>query len=103
MAWRATTPKEHADILFAMADRVEEHADLLVRLESLNTGKPRAMSEDDVSVSADVFRFAAGAGRALTEMGSGDYFERHTSVILREPVGVVGVVIPWSYPLLMAP
>ncbi|WP_166968811.1 aldehyde dehydrogenase family protein [Brevibacterium atlanticum] len=101
-AWRATTPKQRADILFAIADRVEENADLLIRLESLNTGKPRVVSEDDISMSADVFRFAAGAGRAFTEMGSGDYVEGHTSVILREPVGVVGVVVPWNYPLLMA-
>src|SRR5699024_10978562 len=68
--WRVTTPKERADILYAIADRIEEHADLLIRLESLNTGKPRVVSTDDISMSADVFRFAAGAGRAFTEMGS---------------------------------
>lgn len=101
-AWKSTTPKERADILLAIADRIEDNADLLIRLESLNTGKPRVVSEDDISMSADTFRFAAGAGRAFTEMGAGDYVEGHTSVILREPVGVVGVVVPWNYPLLMA-
>lgn len=100
--WRETTPKARADILYRIADRIEENADLLIRLESLNTGKPHAVSADDISMAADTFRFSAGAGRAFTELGSGDYVEDHTSIVLREPVGVVGVVVPWNYPLLMA-
>lgn len=100
--WRALTPKSRADALLAIADRIEDNADVLIRLESLNAGKPYAVSEDDISMAADTFRFAAGASRAFTEMGSGEYVEDHTSIILREPVGVVGVVVPWNYPLLMA-
>lgn len=101
-AWAAKTPQERAEALFAIADRIEQNADLLARIESLNAGKPRAVSDDDVSMAADTFRFAAGAGRAFTEMGAGDYVTDHTSIMLREPVGVIGVVVPWNYPLLMA-
>lgn len=101
-SWRNTTPKERADILLAAAGRIEERADELAALESWNAGKPQAVSADDVASAVDTFRFAAGAGRAFTEMGAADYVTDHTSVILREPIGVVGVVVPWNYPLLMA-
>lgn len=101
-AWRRTTPKERADVLFAVAERVEAASEELIALETLNAGKPRAVSEDDIGMSADTFRFAAGACRAFTEMGSAEYVTDNTSVMLREPVGVVGVVVPWNYPLLMA-
>ena len=101
-AWEATTPKERSELLLRIADRIEEHADVLARLESLNAGKPLATSQDDVAGSVDTFRFMAGAGRALTSMAASDYAQDHLSVILREPVGVVGVVVPWNYPLLMA-
>lgn len=100
--WAATTPKTRADVLLQIADRIAEHAEEFKRLESLNAGKPRDVVDDDIASAVDVFRFAAGAARAFTEMGSGDYVEGHTSIVLREPVGVVGVVVPWNYPLLMA-
>ncbi|MEO5319942.1 aminobutyraldehyde dehydrogenase [Arthrobacter sp. CC3] len=100
--WGATTPAERSDLLLNIASRIEENADILARLESLNTGKPLATSRDDVSGSVDTFRFMAGAGRALTSLAAGDYATDHTSVILREPAGVVGVITPWNYPLLMA-
>jgi aminobutyraldehyde dehydrogenase len=60
------------------------------------------VAEDDVSSAVDIFRFSAGAARAFTTLGADDYAENHTSVVLREPVGVVGVITPWNYPLLMA-
>jgi len=101
-AWRRTTPRHRADILLKIADRIEAATDVLQRLESLNTGKPFAVVEDDVSSSVDVFRFAAGAVRAFSEVGSAEYVEGHTSMILREPVGVIGAIVPWNYPLLMA-
>jgi aminobutyraldehyde dehydrogenase len=101
-AWGRTLPKKRAEILLAIADRLEENADLLARLESLNTGKPLMVSEDDVASSIDSFRFMAGAARATTSLAAGEYAEDHLSVILREPLGVVGVVTPWNYPLLMA-
>ncbi|GAA3704041.1 gamma-aminobutyraldehyde dehydrogenase [Arthrobacter ginkgonis] len=100
--WEATTPKERSELLLRIADRIEEHADVLARIESLNAGKPLATSQDDVAGSADTFRFMAGAGRALTSMAASDYAQGHLSIILREPAGVVGVVTPWNYPLLMA-
>ncbi|QOT19767.1 aminobutyraldehyde dehydrogenase [Paenarthrobacter sp. YJN-5] len=100
--WGELTPAERSAVLLSVAERIEEHGDVLARLESLNTGKPLATSLDDVAGSVDTFRFMAGAGRALTSLAAGDYAADHTSVILREPAGVVGVITPWNYPLLMA-
>ncbi|HEY5854596.1 MAG TPA: aminobutyraldehyde dehydrogenase [Aldersonia sp.] len=100
--WARVLPRQRSEILHQVADRVAEHADLLARLESANTGKPLAVSRDDVDGTVDTFRFMAGALRATTSMAAGDYAENHLSVILREPLGVVGVITPWNYPLLMA-
>ncbi|MEX5303110.1 aldehyde dehydrogenase family protein [Kocuria sabuli] len=99
--WGTTTPKHRAEALLAIADRLAENAELLARLEALNTGKPMMVAEDDVAMSIDSFRFMAGAVRATTSLAAGEYAEDHLSVILREPLGVVGVVTPWNYPLLM--
>lgn len=101
-AWRRTTPRHRADLLLQIADRIEEHADLLRRLETLNAGKPYEVADDDVASAVDVFRFAAGATRVFNELGAAEYVEGHTSIVLREPVGVVGAIVPWNYPLLMA-
>jgi len=100
--WAAATPKDRSDALHRIAAIIEENRELLERLESANTGKPEAVASDDVSSAVDTFRFTAGAGRTLTSLAAGDYAPGHTSVILREPVGVVGVITPWNYPLLMA-
>ncbi|MEO3941141.1 aldehyde dehydrogenase family protein [Paenarthrobacter nicotinovorans] len=100
--WGATTPKERADVLNLIANIIEENRADFEAIESANTGKPQAVAEDDVSSTIDTFRFMAGASRTLTSMAGGDYATGHTSVILREPVGVVGVITPWNYPLLMA-
>ena len=100
--WGGLTPKERSLVLLQIADRVEKHSDMLVRLESANTGKPLEVSRDDVSSTVDTFRFFAGAARAITSQAAADYTENHLSVIVREPLGVVGVVTPWNYPLLMA-
>jgi aminobutyraldehyde dehydrogenase len=101
-AWRSRTPKDRADALHRIADRIGENAELLARLESTDTGKPLAVSRDDVTQAIDTLRFAAGAVRAGTTAAAEDYVEGHLSVIRREPLGVVGVVTPWNYPLLMA-
>lgn len=101
-AWAATTPKHRSDMLHRIADIIKQNRGLLERLESANTGKPDAVAEDDITSAIDTFRFTAGAARSLTSLAAGDYAEGHTSVILREPVGVVGVITPWNYPLLMA-
>jgi aminobutyraldehyde dehydrogenase len=101
-AWGALTPKEHAEILLKIADRLEENFDLLVRLDSANAGKPLVVSRDDISSSVDTFRFMAGAARSITSQAAADYTADHLSVIVREPLGVIGVVTPWNYPMLMA-
>ncbi len=101
-AWGRLTPEERSEVLHRVADRVAENADLLARLESANTGKPSAVAQDDVAQTIDTFRFMAGALRAPTSAAAGRYAEDHLSIILREPLGVVGVVTPWNYPLLMA-
>lgn len=101
-AWGALTPSERSAVLLQIADRVEENFDLLVRLECANTGKPLVVSRDDVSSTADTFRFMAGASRAITAQAASNYAENNLSIIVREPLGVIGVVTPWNYPLLMA-
>ena len=100
--WARLVPKERSEVLHAIADRIAENRDVLVRLESANTGKPASVAGDDVDGTIDTFRFMAGALRGTSTMAAGDYVESHLSVILREPLGVVGVVTPWNYPLLMA-
>ncbi|MDJ0459141.1 aldehyde dehydrogenase family protein [Arthrobacter sp. NQ7] len=101
-AWAATTPKERAAVLLRIADIIESNRELFETLESANTGKTAMVAEDDISSAIDTFRFSAGAARAYNTLGADDYAENHTSVIFREPVGVVGVITPWNYPLLMA-
>jgi aminobutyraldehyde dehydrogenase len=101
-SWGRLTPKERSTALLKIADRVEQNTDLLVRLESANAGKPFPVSHDDIAGTVDTFRFFAGAARSVTSQAAGNYAEDHLSVILREPLGVVGVVTPWNYPLLMA-
>jgi aminobutyraldehyde dehydrogenase len=100
--WAALLPKERSETLHRVADRISEHAGMLAELESANTGKPVMVAQDDVDNTVDTFRFMAGALRAPTSQAAGMYAEGHLSVILREPLGVVGVVTPWNYPLLMA-
>ena len=101
-AWAATTPRDRAAVLLKIADIIEANRELFETLEAANTGKPPAVAEDDISSAIDTFRFSAGAARAYSTLGADDYAENHTSVIHREPVGVVGVITPWNYPLLMA-
>jgi aminobutyraldehyde dehydrogenase len=100
--WAALTPRQRSESLHRIADVVAANAAALARLESADTGKPEAVAEDDVSSAVDCFRFMAGALRAPTSQAAGTYAQDHLSVILREPLGVVGVVTPWNYPLLMA-
>ncbi len=100
--WAAKTPKDRSAVLLRIADAIEANREVFETLEAANTGKPAAVAEDDISSAIDTFRFSAGAARAFTTLGADDYAENHTSVIFREPVGVVGVITPWNYPLLMA-
>jgi betaine-aldehyde dehydrogenase len=101
--WAATTPGQRALMLLKLAEVIEEHADGLSDLESADAGKPRkAFLEDEIPAMVDNLRFFAGAGRCLEGRASGEYTEGYTSIIRREPVGVVGQITPWNYPLMMA-
>jgi betaine-aldehyde dehydrogenase len=86
-----------------MADLIEERAEEIADLEAANAGKPRhAFLEDEIPFMADNLRFFAGAARCLEGRASGEYLEGYTSIIRREPIGVVGQITPWNYPLMMA-
>jgi betaine-aldehyde dehydrogenase len=101
--WAATTPGERQRRLLALADAIEANADRLAALEARDAGKPvRAVLEDELPSIADCLRFFAGAGRCLDAPAAGEYVEGHTSWIRREPIGVVGSITPWNYPLMMA-
>ncbi|HET6829726.1 MAG TPA: gamma-aminobutyraldehyde dehydrogenase [Solirubrobacterales bacterium] len=101
--WAATTPGERATALFRLAEIVEENADLLSDLEATDAGKPRNVFKDDeIPAMADQLRFFAGAARVLPGSAAGEYVENRTSIIRREPAGVVGQIAPWNYPLMMA-
>ncbi|HEY7966896.1 MAG TPA: gamma-aminobutyraldehyde dehydrogenase [Solirubrobacteraceae bacterium] len=101
--WSQTTPAARADALLALAAKVEEHGEELAREEAINAGKPIAgVLSDEVSVMCDNLRFFAGAARCMEGRAAGEYMEGHTSMIRREPVGVVGQITPWNYPMLMA-
>jgi betaine-aldehyde dehydrogenase len=101
--WAAATPGERSLALLKLADRLEEHADELSDLEAENAGKPRqAFLEDEMPFLVDNLRYFAGAARNLEGKAAGEYIEGHTSMIRREPIGVVGQITPWNYPLMMA-
>jgi len=102
-AWAATPPGERARALLRMADLIEERGEEIADLESADAGKPRAaVVEDEIPVMADQLRFFAGAARTMEGRAAGEYMEAHTSFIRREPLGVVGQITPWNYPLMMA-
>ncbi|MFG6194849.1 gamma-aminobutyraldehyde dehydrogenase [Nonomuraea sp. JJY05] len=102
-SWGRTTPGERANLLLKVADAIDARADEINEAECLNTGKPRArMSEDETPVAADHFRFFAGAARTLEGPTAGEFLAEHTSVIRHEPIGVIGQVTPWNYPMMMA-
>jgi betaine-aldehyde dehydrogenase len=101
--WAATTPGERASALLKLADTIEEHAEELAELESDNAGKPiSAFRDDEIPFMVDNLRFFAGAARCLEGRAAGEYLSGYTSIIRREPVGVIGQIAPWNYPLMMA-
>ncbi|MDU7019884.1 MAG: aldehyde dehydrogenase family protein, partial [Enterobacter sp.] len=101
--WGQTTPKTRAESLLKLADVIEANADAFAQLESLNCGKPlHCVQGDEIPAVVDVFRFFAGAARCLNGLAAGEYLEGHTSMIRRDPVGVVASIAPWNYPLMMA-
>jgi aminobutyraldehyde dehydrogenase len=102
-AWAALTPKDRSAYLLKIADAVEAHGDEFAMLESLNCGKPlSAARNDEIPAIADVYRFFAGAIRNMSGSLGGEYLAGHTSMIRRDPLGVVASIAPWNYPLMMA-
>ena len=102
-SWGETTPAERQTALLKMADALEKRAADFVKAECENTGKPIHLTEEEeLPPSVDELRFFAGAARMLEGRSAGEYMKDHTSMIRREPLGVVGQVTPWNYPLMMA-
>jgi aminobutyraldehyde dehydrogenase len=101
--WARTPAKDRAALLLKLADRIEADGAGFAKVESLNCGKPYAAAlGDEIPAIADVFRFFAGACRNLTGAISGEYLAGFTSMIRRDPIGVVASIAPWNYPLMMA-
>jgi aminobutyraldehyde dehydrogenase len=101
--WSRTTPGERSAALLKLAAAIEAEADTFASLESLNCGKPKhAVLRDEIPAIVDCLRFFAGAARTLPGSAAGEYLPGHTSMIRRDPIGVVGSIAPWNYPLMMA-
>ncbi|WP_326579505.1 aldehyde dehydrogenase family protein [Actinacidiphila glaucinigra] len=100
--WRGLTPRERSRRLERLAALVEEHADSYVAREAAGTGKPDSETAGEVEQVADLFRFFASAVRAQSAPAGGRLVDGHESWVRREPIGVVGVIVPWNYPLMMA-
>jgi betaine-aldehyde dehydrogenase len=101
--WGETTPAERQKALLKIADAIEARADELIKLEAQNTGKPFALTaSEEIPPMVDQIRFFAGAARVLEGRAAGEYLAGHTSWVRREPIGVIGQVTPWNYPMMMA-
>ena len=102
-SWSRTTPAERSALLLKLADAIERDAEGFATLEALNCGKPRLrVLEDEMPGVVDCFRFFAGAVRNMHGPAAGEYMAGFTSMIRRDPIGVVGSIAPWNYPLMMA-
>lgn len=101
-SWSDSTPAERMGMLLRLADRIDAHAEELAQIESRNVGKPIAVSRADLPFISDNLRFFAGGARILEGKSTGEYLRGFTSWIRREPIGVVGQIAPWNYPLMMA-
>jgi aminobutyraldehyde dehydrogenase len=98
-AWAAFTPKDRSIALFELADAIEDRIGDFARLESLDVGKPLAVSNAEILSAAHLYRFFAGAGRAMTATASAEYKPGITSFLRREPIGVIAALAPWNYPM----
>jgi 1-pyrroline dehydrogenase len=101
-AWSGLTPADRSRALLRIADRLEEHADELVAIESRNVGKPIAAAADELPQLVDNLRFFAAGARTLEGRAAGEYMQGYTSMLRRDPLGVVASIAPWNYPLMMA-
>src|SRR4051812_11767295 len=100
--WLDATPKERSELLHKLAAVIEGNAEELAQIESRNVGKPLMVSRDEMPFSADNLRFFGGAARNLEGKSAGEYVKGYTSLIRREPLGIVAGICPWNYPLMMA-
>ena len=100
--WRHKTPKDRMELLLKLADVIDDNAEELARLESKNVGKPWWVAVDEPGIMADNLRFFAGAARNLEGKAAAEYVAGYTSMIRREPLGIVAGICPWNYPLFMA-
>jgi betaine-aldehyde dehydrogenase len=102
-SWKETTPSERSMALWKISDVLEKNIEEIVSLESENTGKPIAVTmAEEVGPMLDQIRYFATAARNLEGKSAGEYMKGHTSMIRREPIGVIGQVTPWNYPMMMA-
>lgn len=101
--WARTTPADRSQALQKVANAVEEHLEQMIAMEAVDGGKPvTAVRDDELPGSMDAMRYFASAGRTLTAQAGGDYLDGVTSIMRREPLGVVAAITPWNYPLLQA-
>jgi 1-pyrroline dehydrogenase len=100
--WLDATPKERSELLHKLADVMEENAEELARIESRNVGKPIGLAREEMPFAVDNLRFFAGAARNLEGKSAGEYITGYTSMVRREPIGIVAGICPWNYPLMMA-
>ncbi|MGZ4335443.1 MAG: gamma-aminobutyraldehyde dehydrogenase [Gaiellaceae bacterium] len=100
--WLDATPGERAALLHSLADVIDENAEELAQIESRNVGKPIGLAREEMGFSSDNLRFFAGAARLLEGKSTGEYIKGYTSMIRREPIGIVAGICPWNYPLMMA-
>jgi len=101
-SWSQTTPGERAGALLRLAGALDARLEEFAQLESLNVGKPISLAREEMPLCVDQLQFFAGAARNLEGRSAGEYLHGYTSIIRREPVGVVGQIAPWNYPLMMA-
>jgi betaine-aldehyde dehydrogenase len=101
-SWGRTTPQERGNALLRIAHAIEERVEEINRVECRDTGKPLGLTmSEEMPYASDHFKFFAGAARLMEGRSAGEYLADHTSWVRREPIGVVGQVTPWNYPLMM--
>ena len=100
--WSQTTPRRRSELLHELGDALQADVSEMARIERLNVGKPVGMLDFELESLIDTWRFFAAAGRFLEGRAAGEYVDGYTSMIRRDPLGVVGAITPWNYPLNMA-
>jgi 1-pyrroline dehydrogenase len=100
--WLDATPGERSELLLKLADVIADNAEELAQIESRNVGKPISLAREEMPFAADNLRFFAGAARNLEGKSTGEYIKGYTSMVRREPIGIVAGICPWNYPLMMA-